>query len=164
MEPRKKWNKNPTLLYETEPKDMHLVCIESRSWFSWVCSVNQGSFIYMLPMQTFQVPPAFLNGWSKFCKRYKRKAILAFSCSPLDHSKGDGKFLFGEIPAQPPAGGKTFSLLSHLPPLTGQKTHREKGNLRKKLTGKAFTLHCSLSEPFPVKSYIGKEKWQWDIF
>lgn len=110
----------------------------------------------MLLMQTFQVPLAFSNGLSRLRKWDKRKAILPFSCSPLDHPKGDGKFLFGEIPAQPPAGGKAVSLLSCLPALTGQKTHREEGNLRKKLTGKVFTLHCKISGPFPVKSYIGK--------
>lgn len=44
---KKKWNKDPILLYETELKNMHPYCIESRSWSSWVRSVNQGSFIYL---------------------------------------------------------------------------------------------------------------------
>lgn len=83
---------------------------------------------------------------------YQRKAILAFSCSPLDHPNGDGKFLLGEIPAQPPAGGKAVSTIPPTAPY-GTETHREEG---KNTTGKAFKLHCDISEPFPVKSYIGK--------
>lgn len=39
-------------------------------------------FIYMLPMQTFQVPPAFSNGLSRFCKWYKRKAYCFFPVNP----------------------------------------------------------------------------------
>lgn len=55
-----------------------------------------------------------------------------------------------------PLLGERQSLLSHLPALTGQKTHREEGNLRENMNGKAFTLHYNSSEPFPVKSYTGK--------
>lgn len=41
----------------------------------------------------------------------QEKGILAFSCSSLDHPKGDGKFPFEEIPTQPPAGGKAVSTI-----------------------------------------------------
>lgn len=48
--------------------------------------------------------------------------------------------------------GERQSLPSHLPALTGQKTHREEGKLRKNMTGKAFRRHCNISKPFQWKA------------
>lgn len=114
--------------------------------------------IRMLPMQTFQVPPAFLNGLSRFCKWYKRKAYWLFPVHPWIILKVMVNSRLKKFPLSPLLGERQ-SLLSHLPTENLQRGR----TLEREHEWKGIYTPLQQFRTFSSEK-LHREKWQWGIF